>query len=62
MDNLKNNFFATIGVISWFIFYIISVISYLHGIYLSFNESFLSFVLVMLIFPWAIIKGFMGFF
>ena len=42
--------------------YVVPGISYLHGLYLALHEGFFSFVLVALIFPWGIIKGFIGFF
>jgi len=44
------------------ILYIIVTLSYLHGLYLSVHEGFWSFVFAMLIFPWAVTKGFVGFF
>jgi hypothetical protein len=50
------------GAIFMLILYIVITLSYLHGLYMSIHEGFGSFVLVMLIFPWAIIKGFFGFF
>ena len=42
--------------------YILPGISYLHGIYLAFQESFPSFVLALVLVPWGMIKGFFGFF
>jgi len=44
------------------ILYITLILSYLHGLYLSVHEGFWSFVFAVIIFPWAVIKGFVGFF
>ncbi len=35
---------------------------YIHGVYMSLHEGFWSFLFVVTIFPWGIIKGFIGFF
>ena len=37
-------------------------ICYLHGIYLGFQEGFLSFFLALAIVPWGMLKGLIGFF
>lgn len=34
----------------------------IHGLYLAYQESFVSFVIAFFIPPWAIIKGLIGFF
>ncbi|CAC9446219.1 hypothetical protein [uncultured Gammaproteobacteria bacterium] len=62
MSNFKDSVIGVIGGGGLIAFYLVFTISYLHGIYLALHEGFLSFILVMLIFPWAIIKGFIGFF
>tara|TARA_B100000287_G_scaffold377871_1_gene379913 strand:+ start:353 stop:520 length:168 start_codon:yes stop_codon:yes gene_type:complete len=51
-----------IGGVVGIALYMLPGICYLHGIYLGFQESFLSFVLAALIIPWGVIKGFIGFF
>ena len=51
-----------IGGVIGIALYTLPGICYLHGIYLGFQESFLSFALAVLIIPWGIIKGFIGFF
>ena len=42
--------------------YIVIMTSYIHGIYLGFNENFTSFLFVTIFPPFAILKGFVGFF
>jgi hypothetical protein len=61
MKNLKK-IIDTIVPMFAFILYITMIVSYLHGLYLAAHESFGSFILTFIIFPWAIIKGFIGFF
>lgn len=34
----------------------------IHGLYLAYNESFASLLIAFFIPPWAILKGFIGFF
>jgi hypothetical protein len=60
MKNLK--IIDTIEPMFGFILYITITVSYFHGLYLAAHESFGSFIFTFIIFPWAIIKGFIGFF
>ena len=38
------------------------LVGQLHGLYLSYHESFTSLIIAFVIPPWAIIKGLIGFF
>jgi hypothetical protein len=46
----------------FFIIYIALAICYFHGIYLAFQEGFVSFLVAAVIAPWGMLKGFIGFF
>ncbi|MEA2028086.1 MAG: hypothetical protein U9N49_03820 [Campylobacterota bacterium] len=42
--------------------YFTTILSWLHRIYLSFHDGFLSLIIALGIPPWTILKGFVGFF
>jgi hypothetical protein len=38
------------------------VVCWINGIYIAYQENFISFLISFVIMPWGVIKGFMGFF
>ena len=59
MDDNQNDFLGLIAVVG---FWLGIVACEIHGLYLSAHEGVGSLVFALLVPPWAVIKGFIGFF